>query len=222
MAGLIIAITSILTIFSGTALALSTCFTAPRANEPLYVSPYTTVCGTDGTKTYVDLSGRTISAPLDGKCYVGRTTPNGGSMVYKQETCADLNALFLASKQNACTGSGGTWENSGCKCPIGQAPDSFTAACKATASNTTAPIDLQGDGQKIYDRLTQAINALSALVGIVIVISIIMGGIQYAASGGDPQKVSAGKERILNAIVAFFVFIFLYAFLQYIVPGGVF
>ncbi|CAN5400391.1 hypothetical protein BH10PAT3_BH10PAT3_5520 [soil metagenome] len=66
------------------------------------------------------------------------------------------------------------------------------------------------------------INLLSALVGVVVVGSIIYGGIQYSSAGGDPQKVASAKKRILNALVALIAFIFMYAFLQYIVPGGVF
>jgi hypothetical protein len=66
------------------------------------------------------------------------------------------------------------------------------------------------------------INGLSAIVGVVIVLVIIVGGIQYAASADDPSRVSAAKKRILNAILGLVTFIFMYAFLQYIVPGGVF
>lgn len=78
------------------------------------------------------------------------------------------------------------------------------------------------ESQKIYDRITQAINFLSAMVGVAVVISVVLGGIQYTTSGGDPQKVSAAKKRLTNAFVALFIFFFIYAFLQYLIPGGVF
>lgn len=64
------------------------------------------------------------------------------------------------------------------------------------------------------------INFLAALVGIAVVISIIIGGIQYGSSAGDPQKVSAAKNRIRNAIVALVTFMFLYALLNFLMPGG--
>lgn len=67
-----------------------------------------------------------------------------------------------------------------------------------------------------------AINMLSGLVGIIVVISIIAGGIQYASSEGDPQKSSRAKSRITNAILAIVAYAFLYAFLQFIIPGGLF
>jgi hypothetical protein len=49
-----------------------------------------------------------------------------------------------------------------------------------------------------------------------------MGGIQYTTSTGDSSKVSAAKKRIYNAVIAFFAFLFTYAILQYLIPGGLF
>jgi hypothetical protein len=62
---------------------------------------------------------------------------------------------------------------------------------------------------------------LSALVGVAVVAGIIIGGIQYSTSGGDPQKVAAAKARITKALIGLVVYFFLYAILQFIVPGGV-
>jgi hypothetical protein len=65
------------------------------------------------------------------------------------------------------------------------------------------------------------INALAALVGVVVVAVIVWGGIQYSTSADDPKAVSEAKNRIKNAIFALVMFAFMYAFLQWIVPGGV-
>jgi hypothetical protein len=70
--------------------------------------------------------------------------------------------------------------------------------------------------------LNPAINLFSSLVGVVVVISIIVGGIQYSMSAGDPQKAARAKGRIMNALIALVAYAFLWAFLQFIVPGGVF
>jgi Type IV secretion system pilin len=66
------------------------------------------------------------------------------------------------------------------------------------------------------------INLLTAMVGIVVLLSLIVGAIQYSSSADDPSKVAAAKGRIANAIIALFGLLFFYAFLQYLVPGGVF
>ena len=67
-----------------------------------------------------------------------------------------------------------------------------------------------------------AINMLSIAFGLVAVISIIMGAIQYSASGGDPQKVTEAKKRIVMTLMAIVAYIFLFTFMQFLVPGGLF
>jgi hypothetical protein len=66
------------------------------------------------------------------------------------------------------------------------------------------------------------INVLSGLVGVVIVLVIIVGGIQYSMAAGDPGKVAEARKRILNAVIALVLFIFSFSILQYLVPGGLF
>ena len=64
------------------------------------------------------------------------------------------------------------------------------------------------------------INFLAAFVGVAVVISIVIGGIQYGSSGGDPQKVTAAKSRIRNSIIALITFVFLLSLLNFLIPGG--
>jgi hypothetical protein len=65
------------------------------------------------------------------------------------------------------------------------------------------------------------IKLLSGLVGVIVVISIVVGGIQYASAGGDPGKVSAAKKRIYNTIIALLAYLFMFAFLNWLIPGGI-
>lgn len=94
--------------------------------------------------------------------------------------------------------------------------DSWTGS--ATDANCEESISAQDCGITWY--LVVAINILSALAGIAIAISIAYGGIEYSMSGSDPQKVSAAKDRIRNAIIALIFFIFGFAILNYLIPGG--
>jgi hypothetical protein len=41
-----------------------------------------------------------------------------------------------------------------------------------------------------------------------------------SSSAGDPQKSAQGKEHIRNALFGLLAYILLYAFLQFIIPGG--
>lgn len=73
----------------------------------------------------------------------------------------------------------------------------------------------------IIKYLVLFIKFLSAIVAIVVVASIIIGGIQYSTSADDPGAVTAAKKRIMNALIALALYIFTFAILQYLVPGGV-
>lgn len=70
--------------------------------------------------------------------------------------------------------------------------------------------------------LIPLINLLTAGVGLVITIMIVIGGIQYTSSGGNAQAVTAAKQRIFNSLLALFAFAFMWSFLQFVVPGGLF
>lgn len=69
--------------------------------------------------------------------------------------------------------------------------------------------------------LTFFIRVLSGLVGIVVITMVIVGGVQYTTSRGDPQAVAAARTRITNAVLALVFYLFIFAFLQWLVPGGV-
>jgi hypothetical protein len=66
------------------------------------------------------------------------------------------------------------------------------------------------------------INMLTVIFAIIAVISLILGGINYSTSEGDPQKVARAKSRIFNTILAVVAYMFLFAFIEFLIPGGVF
>jgi hypothetical protein len=68
--------------------------------------------------------------------------------------------------------------------------------------------------------LELGINILAAFVGVAAIIMFIVGGIQYITSNGNPQAVSAAKKRITDVLIGLLAFVFLYAFLQWLIPGG--
>ncbi|HSH55903.1 MAG TPA: hypothetical protein VK983_03690 [Candidatus Limnocylindrales bacterium] len=97
-------------------------------------------------------------------------------------------------------------------------------SCNTEANRKTASCRQLNECQKdkcnlIVKYLNPIIRLLSIIVGVAVTIGIIIGGIQYASSAGDPQKVSNAKHRIRNSIVALIFFFFLYALLRFLIPG---
>ncbi len=70
--------------------------------------------------------------------------------------------------------------------------------------------------------LVNIVNVLSAAVGVVVVLSLVVAGIQYITSSGNPQSVEAAKNRIQASVLSFIIYIFGFALLQYLIPGGIF
>lgn len=65
-----------------------------------------------------------------------------------------------------------------------------------------------------------AINIINAVIGIlsiVAVIFIIMGGVQYMTSSGDPGKVKKAKDTILYACIGLAICVLAYAIVNFVI-----
>lgn len=101
------------------------------------------------------------------------------------------------------------------KCTPGQPTDpcadpAVKANCKSISCNAI-----------IKDYVEPGIKVLIAMMGVVVAISIVVAGIQYGSAGSDPGKVAAAKKRLSSALLALVTYLFMFAFLQWLLPGGV-
>lgn len=56
-------------------------------------------------------------------------------------------------------------------------------------------------GDKVNDTVRLGLNIFSAIVGIIAVVMIIVGGVKYITSQGESSNVTAAKNTILYAVV---------------------
>jgi multisubunit Na+/H+ antiporter MnhB subunit len=61
------------------------------------------------------------------------------------------------------------------------------------------------------------ISAIIGFVGIVAVIVIILGGIQYMMSQGDPGKTKKAKDTILYGLIGLIVCLLAFAIVQFVI-----
>ena len=80
--------------------------------------------------------------------------------------------------------------------------------------------ETSNDPSTILKDINYIADFLAIGVGVVVTIMVVIGGIQYSAAANDPQKVASAKKKISNALFALLAFGLLWAFLQFIVPGG--
>lgn len=80
--------------------------------------------------------------------------------------------------------------------------------------------DIENTG--IWSILMMVINILTAGIGIVAVGSIVYGAILYSSASGNAEQVKRARTIIINVVVGLVAYALTYAFLQWLIPGGVF
>jgi len=70
--------------------------------------------------------------------------------------------------------------------------------------------------------LNVLINIVAGVIGVGAVLMLIVAGIQYITSRDNAQGVADAKKKIINVVIGLAAFVFLYAFLNWLIPGGVF
>ena len=112
---------------------------------------------------------------------------------------------------NSNGGSNGGGGGSGGGSTCGSAHTFFDWGCNGAS-----------DKDSILTVLVTISNWLAAGVVIAVIGGIIYGAIMYATSAGDASKAKSATEIIRNAFIALILYFLMWAFLQYIVPGGLF
>jgi hypothetical protein len=61
-----------------------------------------------------------------------------------------------------------------------------------------------------------AVNILSYVAGVASIIMIVIGGIKYAASGGDSNAISSAKNTLLYAVVGLVIALLAQALVRFV------
>ncbi len=84
---------------------------------------------------------------------------------------------------------------------------------------TSINFGCKGKGNAILDMTFAVIRFLTLGVSLVIIASMVVAGLQFTASRGDPQATAASLKRMASNASALLLFIFAYAILNWIVPN---
>jgi cytochrome bd-type quinol oxidase subunit 2 len=115
-----------------------------------------------------------------------------------------LAAAADEAREGSCVAAGGT----------------FTAA----KGDDPAKCEVPGEGDiwgkdgsaNLNNTITQVINTMLFIVGILSVIMIIWGGISFVISRGDPDKTKNARNTIVYAVVGLVVAIIAYALVNWV------
>jgi len=152
----------------------------------------------------------TVSAADPLKCGSGATLVPAAGSTPAYCTCPANQTLTDA---NSCTN------------PIKTDPPStakYYCGRGESKVSTSINIGCRHAGTALTDALFAIIRFLTAGVGLIVIASMVVAGIQYASSRGDPQATASAIDRIRSNVIALLVFMFAYAMLNYVIPGVVF
>jgi hypothetical protein len=144
----------------------------------------------------------------------GPATVANGQRPY---VCSDKSTQNGPDAVTACRNNGGITASNNGKCAAGQVELSVPIISGQNCVGGNA-----SNGGVIVSYLKWILLFLSGAVGAVIMLMLIIAGIQYVISTGDAAQVKAAKNRIVNAITALVLFAFMYAILNFLIPGGIF
>ncbi len=92
-----------------------------------------------------------------------------------------------------------------------------TADCAQAGSLTSNPDAC--DAQDLDSIVRTIINTVIFVVGMVAVVMIILGGVNYATSQGDPGKVNKAKSTIMYGIIGLVICLLAFAIVNFVLQA---
>lgn len=109
------------------------------------------------------------------------------------------------------------------------------AACPSGQQEVSIPVDEGGTKcvpinpratditqNPIFFYLRNFLIFLAGGVGLAVVGGIIAGAYMYITARGNVGQTQQGQNMIINSVIGLLLFIFMYAILQFLIPGGIF
>jgi TRAP-type C4-dicarboxylate transport system permease small subunit len=103
--------------------------------------------------------------------------------------------------------------------------DIFTtfAADLNTSGSGTVHVDSVGNdltgSSSFMDSVTAILNGVIGALGIVCVIVMIIGGVNYMTSSGDAAKVKKGKDTILYGLIGLVICVLAFAIVNFVISN---
>lgn len=102
-------------------------------------------------------------------------------------------------------------------------PATVMAADNDPIESVTDGFKSSGGGEAntddLSDRIKTIVNVMLFILGAIAVIMIIIGGIRYATSNGDPSSIKGAKDTILYAVIGLIVAIMAYAIVGFVIDA---
>ncbi len=134
-----------------------------------------------------------------------------------------LNGLSFIPTVFAATCGGVTTSVIDCSqqtavCPAGTTGPGTDGLCSDKSTPTYKSVTESG----IWGLLITVLNIMSAGIGVTAVGGVVYGSIMYASGEGNAEKTKKARMIIFNVLIGLLMYAVMYAFLNYMIPGGMF
>ncbi len=82
--------------------------------------------------------------------------------------------------------------------------------------------DEQQDGGGIFVVINIVLNVLTFGVGIAGTLGIVISGVMYLTARDNEAQMTKAKSRLINILIGLVAYALMWAFLQWLLPGGIF
>lgn len=77
----------------------------------------------------------------------------------------------------------------------------------------------KGDSVELSDVIIGIVNGIIGILGLVAVIFIVVGGVNYMTSTGDPTKTKKAKDTILYAVIGLIIAVLSFAIVNFVISN---
>lgn len=92
------------------------------------------------------------------------------------------------------------------------------AGSRRGEAETIAACNIEEDNS-LWSTVSNIINVILGVLGVVAVLVIILGGITYTTSAGEPGKLKQAKDRILYGIIGLVIALLAFAIVNFVLSG---
>ncbi|HET9411444.1 MAG TPA: hypothetical protein VFO38_01185 [Candidatus Saccharimonadales bacterium] len=107
-----------------------------------------------------------------------------------------------------------------CKTPDGKSGVQVAISAGGVNCVPIGGSELQTNPIFIY--LSAILKVVAGLAGVACVGGFVWGATMYATARANAGQTEKGRMIMLNSVIGLLLFIFMFAILQFLVPGGVF
>lgn len=86
-------------------------------------------------------------------------------------------------------------------------------------ADTLEQCNMSDTGNTLMGTASNLLNIVVGVLGLVAVVVIILGGVQFLTSSGDPGKVKKAKDTILYGVIGLVVAILAFAIVNFVLTS---